>query len=604
MTKLSDAAARSRPALDGLIGDSASSEALARLRQASDRKTRGMATLSSKAQARQRKTLTLMKTGLQALARMDYVTASATILKVLELDEHNPLAWHMLAISLEKQGELGKAFAAYEAAVRLAPDDVAVAHDLGRLAHRLGELEIAEKLLVRYLSRNPGDEEATNNLACVLRDQNRYGEAITLLRDAIGIYPDRPVLWNALGTVLSESGDTAGSMVFYDEALRLDPGFYKARYNRANCLVSLGEPAEGLKQIEITLQGLADPQEIATIGMARALTQLLVGDLTGGFETYEVRFDAALEGAVRFTGFGKRWAPDDDLSGRTLLVYGEQGLGDEVLFANVLKDTLDAVGPGGRLFIAVEHRLVTLFQRSFPRAVVLAHKSVSHMGAFYRTVDLADADPGIDFWTPLASLFRRFRPTLASFPREAGFLAPDPARVAHWRGVLKERGPGPCVGVLWKSMKMGGSRHRNYSPLALWGPILETPGIHFVNLQFSDAAEDLAAAKARGFDIWTPPGIDLKNDLDDLAALCSALDGVVGPSTATTNLAAGVGARVWLSAGPGSWTGFGSDQSPCYPSARVFHAEHFGQWEPVMQQMADAIGQELLPMNNSARIAV
>jgi tetratricopeptide (TPR) repeat protein len=604
MTELNDMAAPPRLALDGLAGDSASSDALARLRQAAERKGRGRATMSSKAQAEQRKALTLLKVGLQALARADYPTASATILDVLKLDERNPLAWHMLAIALEKQGDLGKAFTAYEAAVTLAPDEVAVAHDLGRLAHRLGELEIAEKLLARYLSRNLGDEEASNNLACVLRDQNRYDEAIELLRGVIGLHPDRPILWNALGTVLSESGDTAGSMVFFDEALRLDPGFYKARYNRANCLVNLGQPAEALEEMDIALEGLSDPLEIATIRMAKALTQLLVGDLAGGFETYEVRFDPALEGAVRFNEFGQRWAPGDALSGRTLLVYGEQGLGDEVLFANVLNDTLDALGPDGRLFIAVEARLTALFQRSFPRAVVLAHKSIKHLGAIYRSVDLPDPSPEIDFWTPLASLFRAFRGTPDSFPRDPGFLRPDPERVAHWRRVLKESGPGPHVGVLWKSLKTGGSRGRVYSPLAQWAPIFATPGVRFVNLQYGDATEDLAEARARGFDLWTPPGIDLKLDLDDLAALCFALDGVMGPSTATTNIAAAVGARVWFSAAPGAWTRFGSDQFPCYPSARVFHAEHFGQWEAVMRGMADALREELLSMDEGERIAV
>ncbi len=605
MAGQNEIAAPPRLALDSLVGDPASSDALARLRTAADRKGRSSPTQSAKDQARQRKALTLLKTGLQALAQQDYATAAATILKVLELDERSSLAWHMLAIALEKQGELGKAFSAYEAAVQLAPDEVSVASDLGRLAHRLGELEIAEKLFVRYLSRNLADEEATNNLACVLRDQNRYREAIDLLREMLGVYPERPVLWNTLATVLSESGDMAGSMVFFDEALRLDPGFYKARYNRANALVSLGQPEEALSEMELALVGLTDPHEVAVIRMAKALAQLLIGDLEGGFETYEARFDKSLEGAVHFVEFGRRWAPGDDLRGRSLLVYGEQGLGDEVLFANPLKDVLEALGPDGRLHIAVEYRLVPLFQRSFPQATVVAHRSAGHMGSFYRTANLPEDHPEIDFWTPMASLFRAFRTTQNAFPAEAGYLTPDPERVAHWRKVFRDdAGPGPHVGVLWKSMKMSGARERGYSPFALWGPILSTPGVRFVNLQYGDATEDLAAARAQGYDIWTPPGIDLKLDLDDLAALCVALDGVMGPSTATTNLAAAAGARVWLSAGPGSWTRFGSNQYPCYPSARVFHAEHFGQWEPVIQQMADALGEEFPPAGQPRKIAV
>ena len=604
MTEPTQIAGQPQLALDNLAGDAASAVSLARLRAAVARKAGG-ANKSAKVQAQQRKVLTALKSALQALASADYAAASATALKVLALDERSGLAWHVLAISLEKQGDVAQAFTAYEAAVALAaPDDVTVAHDLGRLAQRLGHLEIAEKLLARYLSRNPGDEEATNNLACVLRDQNRYGEAIDLLRGVIGAFPDRPVLWNALGTVLSESGDMAGSMVFFDEALRLDPGFYKARYNRANALMSLGEPETAIAEMDQALVGLTDPTEVATIGMAKALTQLLIGDLEKGFETYEIRFSPALEGVVSFDAYGARWTPADDLSGKTLLVYGEQGLGDEVLFGNILADTLAALGPEGHLIIALEGRLVSLFQRSFPTATVIPHKSLRHLNRFYRGIDLPEPAREIDFWTPLGSLFRAFRKTLADFPATPGFLKPDPERVVHWRSALAESGPGPYVGVLWKSMKMTGSRVRGYSPFELWSPILTTPGVRFVNLQYGDATEDLAAARARGFDIWTPPGIDLKMDLDDLAALCFALDGVMGPSTATTNLAAGAGARVWLSAGPGSWTRFGSDQYPCYPSARVFHAEQFGQWEPVMEQMAEAMREALLPAPDADRIAV
>jgi tetratricopeptide (TPR) repeat protein len=597
---LKSSAALPRQALDGL-GDSASPAPLAQP-PAQDR--RNGAKSSSKSQARQRKALSQLKTGLHALTQKDYVTASTNIQQALEVDKGNPLAWRMLAFAFERQGEYPKAFAAYESAARLAPDNVALIRDVGRLAYRLGTLDLARRLFERFLASEPGDEEATTSLACVLRDQNLYDDAIALLRDVINISPERPVLWNTLGTVLSDSGDTASAIIYYDEALRLDPGFHKARQNRAYCLTALGQPEKAIEEMDIALEGLTDPHEISITRLTKAFTQLLIGDLAGGFEGYEARFEASADGAVQFTEFGKRWTPEDDLSGKTLLIYAEQGLGDEVMFANVVNDALDAIGADGRLFIAVERRLVTLFQRSFPRAVVVAHKSVRRFDTLFRTVDLGDPHPRIDLWTPLASLFRRFRTTLASFPRDRAFLVPDPERVAHWRRLLEESGPGPYVGVLWKSMNMGGARQRHYSPFTLWSPVLEKPGVRFVNLQYADAEEDLAAARARGLDIWTPPGIDLKMDLDDLAALCSALDAVMGPSTATTNLAGAVGARVFLSASPGWWTGFGSDQAPCYPSARVFHARQFGEWEPVMQQMADALDRELLCDRHEAQIAV
>src|SRR5690606_12946952 len=123
----------------------------------------------------------------------------------------------------------------------------------------------------------------------------------------------------------------------------------------------------------------------------------------------EARLDPALADAVTFAPGGERWVPGDDLKGRTLLVYGEQGLGDEILFANLLGDTIEALGPDGTLILAVEQRLVPLFQRSYPRAMVVRHRSARHLGRLYRAADLPDPVPHIDLWTPMASLFRRFR---------------------------------------------------------------------------------------------------------------------------------------------------------------------------------------------------
>jgi len=585
---LSPTAARAGMAvasLDGLVGDSGSREAVARLKRDFARnRTLG-----------QRKAVELLRSALKSIAARDFVAASRQAISALEIDERQGLAWHVLAIAQEKAGQLDKAFAAYEAAIKLLPDETEVAHDLGRLAHRLGYLEIAEKLLTRYLARNPGHVEATNNLACALREQNRDEEAISVLKDLITIRPDQPMLWNSLGTVLSERGDAEMSLPFYDEALRLNPAFHQALYNRANVRMALGDPRQALEDIDRALAATSDPGEIAVMNMARSLILLMIGDLKAGFDTYEVRFDPNLSEAVTFEPYGARWSPADDLSGRTLLVYGEQGLGDEVLFANVLDDVLKALGPDGRLVLALERRLVPLFQRSYPQAQVVAHRSIKHMGRTFRAAQFSGPAPAIDSWTPIGSLFRRFRQSITDFPQHSGFLRPDPGRVAHWREVLAETGPGPKVGVLWKSLKMTGSRVRSFSPFEMWSQVLSLPEIQFVNLQYGDVEAELEAARAAGLNLWTPPGIDLKADLDDLAALCTALDLVTGPSTATTNIAAACGAEVWLVSAPDAWTVFGTEAAPCYPNARVFRADKPGEWTPAMDRLREALGKIARP---------
>ena len=190
----------------------------------------------------------------------------------------------------------------------------------------------------------------------------------------------------------------------------------------------------------------------------------------------------------------------------------------------------------------------------------------------------------------MGSLMREFRRSLEAFPDHKGYLKPDPKRVAHWRKVLKTAPAGPKVGLLWKSATDKDARQRYFSPFSQWARVLKTPGISFINLQYGDCAAELAQAKEEfGVDIWTPPGIDLKKDLDDVAALCAAMDLVMGFANASFNLAASSGAPVWLISTPGSWPRLGTDHYPWYPQARVFVTPSYGDWDGVMAMMGDAL---------------
>ena len=531
-----------------------------------------------------------MKIALAALRTRDYPAAARHALDALKLDETSGLSWHLLAIAREKAGDLGQAIIAYEAAVKLLPHETDVANDLGRLAQRLGYFEIAEKLFLKHLAHEPGHIDVTNNLACVQRDQGRYGDAIETLRNLLAVEPGSALLWNTLGTVLSDQGDMPQSVVFYDEALRLDTDFSKARYNRANARMALGYPFEALQDIDVALDQVEEPVEVDTIRMAKALTQILVGDLSNGFDNYEVRLSPLLDNSVHFATDRPRWQPADDLTGRHIMVFGEQGLGDEVLFANVLPDLMEALGPDGHMTLAVEHRLVPLLARSFPSATVVAHHTVRLEGRLTRVAKVPADAPPADFWAPIASLFRRFRQSSTEFPGRPNFLTADPARVLHWQAELAKAGSGPKIGVVWKSLKMDGVRRRHFSPFDLWRPILSTPGAVFVNLQYGDLTEELTQLEAAGLSLWTPPGIDLKEDLDDVAALSCALDLMVGPANATTNLGAACGTEWWVISTPGHWPRFGTDRYPAYPSAKVFPIDGFGVWEGAMTRVAEALG--------------
>lgn len=578
------------PLAQGSAGDSASPAAIRRLSHA-------LADTKGTSAKAQRKTVEQLKAAVASIRVGDYEAASRRALAILQADERNGIAWHVLAISREKAGALAEALNAYDAALRIMPEDPAVAHDLARLAQRLGHLEIAEKLMLKFLAVQPGHIEGTNNLACVLRDQKRYDEAIERLRDLIAIEPESPTLWNTLGTVLSDQGRMGESLPFFDEALRLDEGFAKARYNRANALQPLGQPERALADLEAALPGAETPYETAMMRMARAMLLMGMGRLKDGFEAYEVRLDPEMPEAMRVVVDAPRWNPaTEEIRGKRLLVVGEQGIADEMVFGTCLPDVIDAVGPDGQVFVAVEPRLVDLYQRSFPSAVVGGHRAVRIEGRLHRYCpfmeDVGEGAGKADAWVPMASLSAVYRPTIEAFPDRDGYLTPDPAKVARWKGELEALGPGFKVGLHWKSLVLTGVRARYFSSFERWKPVLTAPGCVMVNLQCGDVSEDLAAAEAAGVRIWTPP-MNLKDDLDDLAALSCALDLVVGPGIAGTNIAAAAGARTWLIHAPDDWHLLGTDRYPFYPRVRTFATGGFDGWPRAIEAVRAALQAEV-----------
>jgi tetratricopeptide (TPR) repeat protein len=524
-----------------------------------------------------------------ALAAKHWKLAADLALEALSLDERCGLAWHVLAIARDKVGDYQSAIQCYESALALSADQADIANDLGRLAYRLGMKPLALELFGIYRAARPDCLNGVNSLACVQRDAHDYEAAIETLRPAIVANPQSSMLWNTLGTVLAEQGDMANALTFFKEALRFDPAYRHALYNRSHARLYQGDLAGALEDCDAALALGAPPEEMATMRLARSTILLCSGRVREGWDDYEARLAPHAADVIHFAVDRPQWTPASDITGKSLLLIGEQGLGDEVMFANMIPDVLEALGPKGRLTLAVEPRLVGLFQRSFPAARVGAHVSHRLAGRMTRQAPFVTDARAIDLWAPIAAPLRRFRSSVAAFPARPGFLTADPGRIAHWREILAQR-PGLKVGVLWKSLKLDGVRQRYYSPFEQWRPVLETPGVSFVNLQYGECQAELDQARAmQGIEIWPPPGIDLKDDLDDLAALCLGLDLVIGPPTATTNIAAACGADVWMISTPGAWSLLGSDRHPWYPQVRLFSADRFNQWPELMRDLAGAL---------------
>ncbi len=563
---------------DGEMGDAASTAALERLNLAVG-------------ELKSRSVVPFLRRAIDSIAAEDSQAAAEAALQALKIDERSGLAWHLLAIAREKAGDFRSSIQCYESALALTPDPAEIAGDLGRLAFRLNMKPIAAQLFAHYCAANPSCAMGASNLACALRDLHDYSGAIRVLQEAIAVNPDCSSLWNTLGTVLSEQGDLGSALTFFDEALRCEPAFAKARYNRANTLLSRGDAETALAECDLAMAGAETPSDLAMMKLARSSMLFCLGRIGEGWDSYQVRLDKDFAGVTNFMVDRPRWNPDSDLTGQRLLVVGEQGLGDEVSFATVIPEVLEALGPEGHLLLALEPRLIPLYERSFPGATIGGHSTLLVDGHTIRGVPFIQDQNVLDLWAPLADLPRRFRRTIEDYPTRRGYLTADPVRVEHWRGVLAEL-PGPKVGILWKSLKLDGARLRQFSPFERWRPVLETQGVSFVNMQYGECETELAQARETlGLDIWTPPGIDLKNDLDDVGALSRALDLTIGPANATTNIAAACGADVWLISAPAAWPRFGTEGYPWYGQARVFTPPEVSAWDAVMAEVAGALAE-------------
>jgi len=560
--------------LSDISGDPTSASALARL-------TRAAGALEKDTVAPR------LQRALAALEAGDLALAERTAMDVVQTDADQSLAWRIVGSTREKTGDFTTALKCYEQVVRIGTDLEGIEADLGRVAYYTGLYDDAVELFRAHLVKQPQDIETANNLASALRDQMNYDAAIELLSGLLKAAPDAALLWNTLATLMVARFDVDRALTFFDEAIRLKPDFAKAIYNRANLFTLTGRMEEAIADLRRAEALPGAPPERAMMRLALAQALLAGGHIAAGWEAYEARLDPHFPKTPIYLTDRPLWSPGDPLAGRQVLLFGEQGLGDEVLFASVIPDLQAAVGPAGRLFLAVEPRLVPLFQRSFPQAVVGGHVTGLHGHSVVRAAPFIEpVSAEIDCWMPMAAPLRQFRPTLAQFAGARAFLTPDPDRVAHWRRRFADQGPGPKIGVLWKSMVIDPSRARHFSPFQQWLPVLGLEGPVFVNIQYGDSAAEQDEAARLGIRLWTPPGIDLKNDLDDLAALTTALDLVVGPANATSNIAAACGAAVTLVSMRGAWPQLGTQRWPFYADMQVIQADGLGQWDGAMQALS------------------
>jgi tetratricopeptide (TPR) repeat protein len=567
--------------LESRAGTDAHEEALARFEGAGE--SRALRSINSP----RRVSDAILRRSIKAWRGGDIARAGRLALQATAADETNAQAYHLLAMSLERMGHLHKALVTYERAFELDPDDPDLLINLGLTAWGLKMKDGATDMFRRFIKQRPDSPLGYNNLGTILCEVGEADTAIATLREALLRMPAEPILWNSLATVLAECGRAEESIVFYREALRLAPHFARPWHNLGFAYSHLGALEEALDAYDHALARAVDPTEIMEGKHSRSVCLIGMGRLEEGFREHEIRHAPRFRCHVHHMLKAPMWN-GEPLAGKRLLVVGEQGLGDELMFANILPDLARAVGPRGRLQIAVDPRLVNLFARTFPDAQVGTYDDRKIIGSDggqeVRFIPWA-GEP--DYYAPMGTPLQFLRKRVEDFPAEPLLLKPNRKRKEEFRRRLGASRNGPFVGICWRSMMQDIKRQKYFSPLDAWGAVLKTQGVTFVNVQYGECREDLARASAQhGVDIVAFEDLDLKNDIEGAAALSAALDLVISAPTAAAAIAAATGTEVWFLTAGRTWPQLGTDRFPWYAKTRVLSPQKFGDWDELMPRAA------------------
>ncbi|CAO3457063.1 tetratricopeptide repeat protein [Azospirillum largimobile] len=473
-----------------------------------------------------------------------------------------------LGLALHALGRLGEAEAEYRRALALREAYPQAHNSLGSALQEQDRLDDAAVHYRRALDLDAGYAEAWANLGTLLRARDEYGEAETALRHALRLDPGHATALTNLGVVLKERGRIGEAETAHREALRLAPGDAETMVNLALLREAQGRGGEAEA---LYRQALALSPGFALARWNLALRLLGHGRLAEGWDEYEARFASRRVSAGRSFTLPPRDGAAGGVAGGRLLVWREQGLGDELMFGTALPDLAARIGPGN-LVVEVDARLTGLVGRALPGVTVRAE-----------TTDPKDADAHL----AMGSLPRLLRPTLSAFPDRRSWLAPDPARLADWRDRLAALGPGLRVGICWGSQNILGERKAAYTTLADWAPLLTLPGLIPITLQYDGREAEIAATEAQlGGRIHRWPNTDLKNDLEGVAALIAGLDLVVTVASSVGEMAGALGVPVWRFGPAGDWTALGSAVRPWFPSMRLWSARPGEGLADVLLRMA------------------
>ena len=481
----------------------------------------------------------------------------------------NPEAHHNLGVALRKLKRPEEAVAAFRAALALRPGYAEAAQGLGNAFRDLGRSDEAAAAFRRNLALRPDHAEGCFNLANTFQDRRDFGAAVATHRLALRLKPDSAETTNNLGNALQGLGRSGEALGVHRRALALNPGSAEVLGNLANSLQTCGDSAGALV---FYARALAVRPDYPDARLNRAFTLLLEGRYAEGWAEYEHRWHRiGPTGPMR--DFPDRLWTGERGGGRTLLLHCEQGLGDTIQFARYVPM---AVERGWTVVFEAPPPLVGLFG-PMPGVTLVAG---------------GDALPPFDAQCPLMSLPRAFATTVETIPAPMPAFGVGPDDLDRWRARLSgepSQGAPLRVGLVWAGNPSHKNDHNRSIPLARLATWLRVPGVRFYALQKEVRPTDAPVLEGLG-DRLTPLGPDLKGWTDTAAAV-AALDLVISVDTSVAHLAGALGRPVWLLLpfAP-DWRWFRDrDDSPWYPSMRLFRQPAPGDWDAVLTRVVEEL---------------
>lgn len=498
-----------------------------------------------------------------AIARGALRQASGLYQGVLGLDPANLMALTQLAALAFAEEDYSTALSLYGMAVEQHSREADVHHGLGAVYWKLGDLEKAQQAFNTALRIEPGHEPALYDTARLLQTQGHLDQAEHLYLKLTSNNRSRVDAIFNRGVVMFRKGNLVAADRWFRQAAKRDPYAPRPVINLALIYRYWGRLEDAHRCLTHVIE---HHPELAEAQWNLANLELLQGNLKDGFRRKEWRFKR--EGFAPPERDLPRWA-GEDIAGKSLLLVAEQGLGDTlqmIRYASVLQ------AQGIHVGIEAQPSLMSLLATApGVEDVISPGSDTSHF----------------DVWLPIMSLPALLGTVQGTIPNDIPYVS-VPASAAIDRPESK----GLKVGIVWRGNPKHETDHLRSIPLSAWAPILETKGVEFVSLQVGHSDAEWSASP------FTENIIDAAPQLTDFAATAAwvaSLDLVIAVDTAVAHLAGAMGKPVWLLISPANdWRWMTArDDSPWYPTLRIFRAAKLGGWTDVMHQVAAALSERV-----------